>query len=166
MATFLVAAGSVMQAMSMIAEGQRMAAQAEAEARAQEVNAMIAEMQAKQVETSAEYERKKLEREKRRMLGRQRALYAKAGVLSFEGSPLEVMADTATQYEMDIAANQYNASILARRYRYEASYRRNLSSYYSQLAPSYRIGGFIRGGATLLTSDLFKSRPTVKKEND
>ena len=48
-----------------------------------------------------EYEAQKTEREKARMLSRQRALYAKSGV-TFEGSPLEVMADTAANYEMDI----------------------------------------------------------------
>lgn len=54
--------------------------------------------QAKQLE----YEVQKKEREKGQMASRQRALYAKSGVLVTEGSPLTVMADTANQYQQDI----------------------------------------------------------------
>ena len=50
----------------------------------------------------SEYKTQKLEREKRFMFARQRTAYAKSGVMLTEGSPLAVMADTATQYEMDI----------------------------------------------------------------
>ena len=44
---------------------------------------------------------------KRRMEGIQTARYMKAGVL-LEGTPLEVLADTAAQYEEDVAINDYN----------------------------------------------------------
>lgn len=61
--------------------------------------------QSKQIE----YEAQKTERAKSRMLSRQKALYAKSGVLLSEGSPLEVMADTAAQYEMDIRMQRQKA---------------------------------------------------------
>jgi hypothetical protein len=81
-----------------------------------------------------EYEAQQKQREKAQMLSRQRALYAKSGVVISEGSPLEVQADTATQYEMDI-----------RRKRQQAKYAKTTS--------------YFKAGSTLLTgmSGMFGS---------
>lgn len=122
----LMAVGTVTSAVSAIQEGNAMAA-------AEKANAEVADLYAKQVRQSGEYEASKIEREKRQTQGTQKARYAKSGVLITEGSPIEVMADTATQYEMDIQATKYNAEVEARRYEYEAQNRRIMASRYKQL---------------------------------
>jgi hypothetical protein len=74
--------------------GQYQSSKAEAEAiKAEGTDKLI------QAQTEAE----KLRRERRLTAGRQRALYAKGGVDVSSGSPLEVMADTAAEYNKDIA---------------------------------------------------------------
>lgn len=90
------------------------------------LNATNAYVSAKQAESLAKYERGVIEanetvvqaiyrfqvrRQKeqgKRFLSRQRALYGKSGV-KLEGSPLEVMAHSAKEIELDIFATQFDA---------------------------------------------------------
>lgn len=106
-------------------------------------NAQAARMEAQAIKVSGKREEEKLAREKKKMGGAQKAAYAKAGVL-FEGSPFEVMSDTATQYELDLNAQKYNTQMGVSRAHSEAEYQRSM-------AGAYRTAGFIGAGATLLT---------------
>jgi len=107
-------------------------------------NANVAKMEAEAIRRTGAYEEAKLKREKAKTTGKQRAGYAKAGVRFEGGSPLEVMADTAAQYEMDIAATKYNTQIGASRAEYESKYRK-------QMAKRHMTAGYYRAGGTLLT---------------
>ena len=120
--------------------------QAQAQKQAAEYNARVAEMQAEAARRQGVLEQYKIKRAKRRMLGTQRALYAKAG-LSLEGTPLEVLADTAAQYDLDLATSKYNTQIGVGRALYEASYQRYAGK------QAYRAG-LMGMGKTLLTSGL------------
>ena len=143
--------GSVMQAVSTIQSGN-------SQASVEGANANIASLQAQQVRKSGEYEVAKLKRSKKQAISTQRALYAKSGVLISEGSPIEVMADTATQFEMDIQAQQYNTAIEAAKYDYEAEYRKAMARQYKQtgrtkaasqiLLSLGKIAGSYGGGTT------------------
>lgn len=148
----LMLAGTAVSAVGSIVQGQQQAKMAQAEG---ETNARIAEMQAAQVKQSAEYEASKIARAKRQALSRSQMLYAKSGVLISEGSPLEVMADTATQYEMDINATRYNADVTAQRLNYEAAVSRNLSN---AQARAYKTAGYFGAASTILTgaSSMYK----------
>ena len=64
---------------------------------------------------SAELENRKTQREKYLMAGKQKAGYAKGGVVANTGTPYQVMVDTAQQYEMDKAITNYNAQVQKRR---------------------------------------------------
>ena len=130
--------------------------EAGAKSSAAKYNAQVAEMQAKSIEASGKLEADKIKRQKGKMMGRQKALYAKAGVLSFLGSPLEVVADTAAQYELDIATSQYNVKVGAQRYRSEAQQSR-------QMAGQYKRAGYVGAGSTLLTG-LGKSVYLMEKD--
>ena len=134
----LAVAGTAMQAASAIQEGNAMAA-------AEKANASLAELQASQVRQSGAYEESQISRAKRQTLATQRARYAKSGVLITEGSPIEVMADTAAQYEKDILATRYNTEVEARRYEYESKYRR-------QMASRYKTMGYTKAAGTVLLS--------------
>lgn len=80
--------------------GKAAEAQTKSEAAWREYNAQLAEREAKETQVAAAYEESKLRKGGERLKARQRALYAKAGVTP-EGSPLEVMEQTAVELEMD-----------------------------------------------------------------
>jgi hypothetical protein len=63
-------------------------------------NAKVAEQQALQTEMDAAENIRRKRRENRRLLATQRSRYAKAGVLE-EGTPLELLAETAGNLEME-----------------------------------------------------------------
>jgi len=131
-------AGTFLTAYSQIQAGR-------AQASIEEANAALASLQARQIRETGVYKERQLRREKAKMLGRQKALYAKAGIVLSEGSPLEVMADTATEYEMDISAIRYNTAIETARLGYESAFRRRQAESYKRLA-------YLRAASTILTS--------------
>jgi len=87
-------------------------------------------------ERQGEIEEQRLKREKRLMLGKMRAGYGAAGV-TLEGSPLEVLSDTASQFERDISISRYNVAA-----------KRGVYGYEAQIA---RQRGYAGIGGTLLT---------------
>lgn len=99
LALFAIVAGGMMSAYSQWQAG-------EAAGDVGEYNARMLEYQAGVSRETAGIEEAKLRRSAERFKGKQRALYAKAGV-TFEGSPLLVLADTAAEAEMDALAIRY-----------------------------------------------------------
>jgi len=155
----LMAVGTAMDAISSIREGQTMSAAAK-------YNAQVAEMEAGAIQASGQFEQTALEkqsafertsiaREKAKTLSTQRAAYAKSGVRIDVGSPLEVMADTAAQYELDLAANRYNLALGKERIKYETSVgvarSKSEQAYQSLMAKEYKRAGYWKAGSTLLT---------------
>ena len=158
-AMVVMAAGMVLQGVGQIRQGQTAGAAAE-------YNAKVAEAQAKAITESAEFEAKTLEqqgevekaqlvREKAKVLATQRAGFAKAGVRIGEGSPLEVMADTAAQFELDLATSRYNIQTGQETLRYgrDVGVARSKSeaAFQRLLAPRYRTSGYISGAGSILT---------------
>jgi hypothetical protein len=133
----LMVIGTTMMAVSQIQ-------QAKAASDAAKYNAELARQQAGAERVRGKQEEKKLKRQKRLMLSKQRAAYAAAGVRIGTGSPLEVMADTAAQYELDIAASRYNTQIGISRALSEAEYQEKAAS-------QYRKMGYFSAAGTLLT---------------
>ena len=158
-ALIAIGTGMALKAVSQIKEGQAASATAQFNARLAEMGAeserVAAEFEIKTLEQAGKFEEAKLKREKLKTLGMQRVAYAKGGV-RLEGSPLEVMADTAAQYELDIAANRYNVQtgIATTRYGMEVG----VSKYRSQaeqsrlMAKRYKTAGYLGAGSTLLTA--------------
>ena len=131
-------AGTIIQATSSVQEGQAMSG-------VELANANIASSQAAQTRQAGKYDVARIKREKEKTAGIQKARYAKSGVLITEGSPIEVMADTAAQFQMDIMATEYNTAIEASRYYYEAETRKIQ-------AERYRRAGYTKAaGGTLLS---------------
>ncbi|MCM8784562.1 MAG: hypothetical protein NC818_07375 [Candidatus Omnitrophica bacterium] len=135
--TSLIVAGAGMEIASQYQQARAYQEQAE-------YNARVAELQAQQVERAQKLEEYRLNRAKEALLGKQRALYAKAGV-SLEGSPLEVLADTEAQYQLDLSVSRYNADVQKRRLGYEAGYQRYAGKQYMR-------AGYLGMGTTLLTT--------------
>lgn len=78
-------------------------------------NEAVAKQEGEMAMRSAELEKRQISREKYLMGGRQKAGYAKSGVVANTGTPYEVMVDTAAQYEMDKAITDYNAQVKRQR---------------------------------------------------
>lgn len=107
-------------------------------------NAEMAKRDASIAKQNAEYAAGQKRKETRRLLGRQRALYGKAGV-TMEGSPLIVAQETAAEGEMDALMIERGYAIEAQRYEAEGRLSR------AQGAAAKRAG-YVGAGTTLLTS--------------
>jgi len=129
-------AGTAMSAYSQYEQGK-------SQQRWSEYNAAIAERDAESARQSAEYEAGLTRKEKEKTLARQRALYGKAGV-TLEGSPLEMMAETAGEYEMDALMIERGGKLESQRYRSEAQLSRMKGS-------AAKRAGYYGAGSTLLT---------------
>ena len=134
--TAFLASGLGLEAYGQYQQGQSAAAAAK-------YNALVSQRQAEAAKRTGEITKNRLERQRRLMLGKQKSLYAKAGVL-MKGSPLEVLADTASQYDIDLALNDYNTKLGVGNYDY-------MSQYYNQRATNAKRAGYIAPASTLLT---------------
>jgi hypothetical protein len=153
--------GSVMQARQQRqayeaqAEGQRRAYLEQAEAAKR--NRQVAEDNALATERAGAWEVEKARLKAIRLAGSQKVGYAKAGVL-MEGSPLDVMAETAANEELDILATQFNYDVQAAHYRsqgdfygFEAGRQERLAA--SQATtPNFMTQGLMKAGTSLLTT--------------
>lgn len=122
---------------------------AEAQADQANMNNILVQQQSAQLRAQADAEDRqardqadRIRKEKDRILGLQRSQYAKAGV-TYEGSPLAVLADTAQLYEMQVADTKLLANLSSEKKRYEAEM-------------NSLIGGFN------LNADLFASTQAKK----
>lgn len=130
---------------------QGYAAQAEMARRNQEV----AEGNALATERAGAFAERQARLKAIRLGGTQAMGYAKAGVLP-EGSPLDVMAETAALEEQDILATKYNYAMQAARYRSQGSFygfEAERNDYTANLpTPDYALGGYLKAGTSLLTT--------------
>ena len=136
MVPYLVGAGFALEIGSAIQAGRSQKKMAD-------YNAAVSERDALAAEQKAEYDIAAHRRRTRKMLGKQRALYGKAGV-TFEGSPLLVMEETAAEAELDALAIRYSGDIAASRHRSVADIERIRGK-------QARKAGYIKAGTTLLT---------------
>jgi hypothetical protein len=94
-----------MSAMSQKQQGDQQAA-------TQEMNADISRNEGLQEQAKAKYDTESLSKTRISTLGEQRTGYGAAGV-AMEGSPLEVMARTAAEYEKDILLTGFGGDVKA-----------------------------------------------------
>jgi hypothetical protein len=99
---------------------------AQAQADQANMNNILVQQQSQQLRAQADGEDRqareqadRIRKEKDRILGLQRSQYAKGGVTT-EGSPLVVLADTASIYEMQVADTRLLANLSSEKKRYEA----------------------------------------------
>jgi hypothetical protein len=132
----MTAIGTGVSVYGQIQQGKSQAAQAE-------YNAKLAKRNAKSARENAEYEARQKRRGTARLIGKQRALYAKAGV-TMEGSPLDVLQETAAQGEMD-------ALMIERGYAQQGAAYKSQSELAKMRARHYKQQGYFGAGSTLLT---------------
>lgn len=113
--------------------------------------AKLAEEAGEEVQAGTEVEKARAEREGKRLLARQRAMYAKSGV-KMEGSPLEVLADTQAELDLDQMIIEHGGMSRASAYEREGMFLR-------QQGKSAQTAGYIGAGSSLLSglSSTFSS---------
>jgi hypothetical protein len=108
-----------------------------------EYNAKLAESQAAQVDMDARESVKRRREQNRRFLGMQRTAYAKSGV-TIDGTPLEVMAETAGILELEALDASRQATQQTRALRAQGAYDRRVGSNQARAA-------YIGAGSSLLS---------------
>lgn len=163
-APYALLAGTGISAISGVVQGatQAEAGRAQAEAyrsqgEASRYNAAVARQQAQAIQQAATYEEQKQREKGQRLLGTQQALYGKAGV-TMEGTPLEVMSQTAADIEKEILGTRYNFDVQrwralseADQYEYMAGRQDYLSKMAKKSAGYASTAGWLKGGTSLLT---------------
>ena len=104
--------------------------------------ARLAEEAGEEVAAGTEFEKARAEREGKRLKARQRASYAKAGV-KMEGSPLEVLADTQAELDLQQMVIEHGGYVSERGYRRQAMWEK-------QAGRSAQTAGYIGAGSSLL----------------
>jgi hypothetical protein len=142
----LMTIGTGLSAFSSYSQGKAMSkaakAQADAEIRRAEEEKLLTEL-----------EEMRLRKDARKFMSTQRALYGKAGV-TFEGSPIEVMAETAYEAEFDAQILRHGGEVRATAYEERARALRGA-------AGGYRAAGLLKAGTSLLTgaSSIYQRWP-------
>ena len=139
----LAVAAVVVSAVGVVTSAYGQYEQGQAQKKWGSYSAAVAERDAETARMNAEYEAGVHRKETQRLLGRQRALYGKSGV-TFEGSPLLMMAETAAEGELDALMIKREGELRAQGYHSEAT----LSRMRGRAAQS---AGYYGAGSTLLT---------------
>lgn len=144
--------------MQIDAQHQQLAAQQQTDAN----NATVIQRQAAANQQQADEANRRLREQKLQFLGKQRAAYASAGVM-LEGTPLAVLADSAGQFELEAADNQYKAEIKNRGLFYQAQmqkyganvdkFRESLLSIDQYSASAARQSGYAQASLTKLEGE-------------
>lgn len=117
-------------------------------------NAEVSEANAQAARDKAAYEEQLYDRKARQLMGRQRVLYAKAGVDITEGSPLLVMATQAADVERDKWAIRYGGDVSATQELNKARIYRYQGKQGSMAGKIGAIGNIFSGVGTLGLSKL------------
>ncbi|MCE5336739.1 MAG: hypothetical protein LLG06_19350 [Desulfobacteraceae bacterium] len=119
-------------------------------------NAEASRLEAKSIQESAKAETLRLSREKRQMIGQQATIMGGSGVDLSSGSPLDVMMNTARNFEDDIQQLGYAGDTKAAAKSYEASI-------YDWAAPMKKRAGWIGAAGTVLsgTASLLRAKNLV-----
>ena len=134
--TVLTAVGTGLQIFGQLS-------QAKTQSQIYQYNAAVSRQKAQLASQAGELRKEQLRRDRRRFTAKQVAAYAAAGV-TLSGSPLQVLADTATEYEMDILIEDYNTRLDI----LNATSNAELDMIRSDIATRT---GYINAGTTLLT---------------
>lgn len=101
MATALLVGGALLGAAGTIQEGRLAEARGEAENEIAQFNARQLDRQAKARTKASQIQEERVARQEKAFRGQQRAKFAKSGITISEGTPLDVLADTAFQFHLE-----------------------------------------------------------------
>jgi hypothetical protein len=137
-----MSAAGAAQGVGGLLEASGHAAEGEARAAAAEYNAKSAEQNAKLSVAQAREEERRLRVMSRKQLGDMRANYAASGV-QMEGSPLDVLEESAATAELDALTVRHGGQVKAAQARSEASLQRFQGEY-------AKAAGYLKATTTLI----------------
>jgi hypothetical protein len=151
----VLAIGAMVAGTGMAAYGTYQAGKAaEAEGKSaqqwSEYNAKVEERNATAKEQAAAYREKQMRLEGDKIKGTQRALYATSGVTA-EGTPLEVMLNTAGELEMDYAMTRREGYLEGQQHRSQAVLDRFEGKVARMKGSNAKTAANWQAGATLLS---------------
>lgn len=134
----------------LIQEGQIARAQGKAERQVADFNARQMEIEAQSRMESARLEEQRLARQRRAALGQAKAAYGKSGVAIEEGSPIEVLADMAYQFDIDRNLTLRSGMLERSHLRSQAALQRWQGQWAEKRGKQARTASFIQAGGSLL----------------
>ena len=162
--TGLLVASTLMGAAGQIQQGNAAAAARRYNQQVAEMNAKIADNQARDALERGKIEEQKKRREVAQISGRQQAAMAANGVDISFGSPLDVLADTAIQGELDALTIRSNTYREEYDYRVKGANQRAQGSLARMEGDAAKTGSLLSAGATILggATNVAKYRKTGK----
>lgn len=148
--TAMGATGLGLGVLGQFQAGRAAEAQAESQAAWHEYSARLSEREARETQEAAAYEEEKLRKAGVRLKATQRARYAKAGVM-LEGSPEDVLVETAEEIAMDALMIRRGGMAGAQRYTAEAALERMAGKSALLKGRAARRASYWGMGATALT---------------
>lgn len=127
-----------------------------AQANASVYEAQVAQRNAKIARNQAEVDQEDQRRENRRQMGAMRAAYGSSG-LELSGSPLDVLADTAIEQELDVARIGYRGELRAIGEHDKANQAIAAASNAKKAGQIGALSAVVKTGASLLSSPTAKS---------
>ncbi len=159
----MMVAGALLGAIGNIEAGKAASAAASYNAKLAENEAKHALIRANDAEARGRTEEDKLRRQAAGFQGEQITTFAANGVTLDSGSPLQILADTAEELELDARTIRHNASMEAWNFKnqsYNALAQANLSKWEGKQA---RTNSYISAGTSLL-SGLGSAFSTANKK--
>lgn len=134
---------------------------ADARSKAADYEARISEEQAGQVEVAAAERARMTRKAGRQLTGTEAALYAKSGVQVGTGTPLEIMAASAREVELDALKTEYAGRVEATNLRRQAVLTRYGAKIGKREASIGSVGTLLSGGGrALLIGSSGRSGPS------
>lgn len=151
----MAAAGAFMMALGPFVQTAGILNQGEQRYQASDYNARVAESNANAARAQASEEERRARVQSRKELGRARAGYSASGV-TLEGSPLDVLEESASNAELDALAIRHQGELKARAFEADATLERyrgksakknaQLAAYGTLLGGAGNIAGSYAGG--------------------
>lgn len=166
MATVLMGVGLGLTAVGQVQAGRAAAAEAESAQAIANYNAAVQEREATAIEQRTALEQRRQAEESARAMSRLRAGLGVAGVVPTAGTPLQIQAKQASEFEIENLMIGYRGMTEAERARSAAEMERLGGRLAIQRGRARERAGYIGAGATLLTGfgamDWGKKPPKVK----
>lgn len=150
--TVLTVASAATGAVGSVMAGNAQAASASAQAQIARNNAILAGQRADQEVQIGKQEEERLRRDVSRVIGSQRAMTGASGIDLSAGSPLDVLAATAKEGEMDALTIRANAQQRASDLRFEQQNLNFQGRMLDREARSARRAGWMNAAGSILGS--------------
>ena len=156
-------ASAAFSAYGSIAQGQAQAASLERQAATQQANAAVARNNAISAVQAAQAEADRVDRVRKIQMGKATAAYGKSGVQINDGTPIEVLGDTAAEFELERLFQIHKGKVVEKDQNYRAEllvwHAGNLKSSASSVRSMAIAKGVAQLGGSILSAGISQMAP-------